>query len=135
MMIALVARYARVGAILAAMGSSALAQDHRCQISPIRGASSPAGADATMRVVNDGRSCGVTVYGLPAERKNPAFSGSITLAPRNGTAELSASRASYSPSRGFSGEDAFAFEAMVNDSRGRPVRLQVRIKVTVLPAP
>jgi Bacterial Ig domain len=110
-----------------------IAQPLKCEISPIRGASSPQGAVATMRVINDGRSCGLTNYGLPAERQNPATDGVITQPPTHGKAEFVGPRVQYTPKAGYVGEDAFAYEARTADATGRPIVLKVHLKVKVRP--
>jgi hypothetical protein len=66
---------------------------------------------ATMYVLNDGRPCGLTTYGLPAERRNPATDGLITQPPKHGKAELIGGRVQYTPDAGYVGEDACSYGA------------------------
>lgn len=65
------------------------AQQAACKISPLRGATSPAGAEGAMFVINNGRPCRYSVYEHPAQRRNPGARGEITLPPKHGTVELS----------------------------------------------
>ena len=115
------------------VGAAAYARAPACDISPIRGAMSPAGAQAVMRVVNDGTPCGLVNFGLPNERRNEAHDGTITQTPKHGRAEFSRGRVDYTPNAGYVGEDEFAYEARAVGSGGREVTLRVRVKVTILP--
>jgi hypothetical protein len=62
---------------LIVIACQAVAQNQRCEVAPFSGASSPQGAVATMNLVNDGQPCGITLYGIPGERRNPASEGVI----------------------------------------------------------
>jgi hypothetical protein len=88
---------------------------------------------ATMYVLNDGRPCGLTTYGLPAERRNPATDGLNTQPPKHGKAELIGGRVQYTPDAGYVGEDACSYEARSADATGRSIVLNVQLKVTVRP--
>jgi hypothetical protein len=129
-----------VGGVAAAMmfapfvPSQAHAQDPRCLVPPFSGAAQPRGAVAQMRVVNDGKACGVSHFGVPSERRNPAESGKIVQHAAHGTLQFVAPRILYTPEPGFAGEDEFAYEARAKNSREEPVTLKVKMKVTVLPS-
>jgi hypothetical protein len=84
-----------------------------------------------MFVVNNGRACSISNYGLPNERLNPASSGTITKPPANGTAAFSGHKAAYSPNAGYYGDDYFEYEATAQGTAQNIVTLRVRVKVTV----
>jgi len=111
---------------------SADAQDSRCQVPPFAGASSPNGTAATMRVVNDGQPCGVTLYGLPAERRNPATDGTILQQAKHGKAEFVDARIQYTPDPGFVGEDEFSCQAWAAGETRTQRLLKIHMKVQVL---
>jgi hypothetical protein len=92
----------------------------------------PQGAVGMMTIVNDGQPCGMTVYGVALERRNPADSGTIKQAPRHGKAEFIGPRVQYTPGPGFAGDDEFSFEASARGASGASMLLKVRMKVTVL---
>ena len=102
-----------------------------CRIEPIQGATSAQGAVAQIHRVNDGRPCGITNFGVPAERANPADSGSITQKPAHGSALFIAPQARYTPERGYVGADEFEYEAFAKGSHRQSVRLKIRVEVTV----
>jgi hypothetical protein len=111
---------------------SALAQQPECRISSFQGATLPQGAVTNMRVVNTGASCVIANYGVPAERSNPADSGSITRPPAHGAAEFVAPNAKYTPAQGYAGEDEFEYEAFARSGSNQPLRLKVQVKVLVV---
>ena len=119
--------------IIAALGLAAsspvLAQQQLCRIEPFQGATLPQGAVAHMHVTNTGAACAIGNFGVPAERRNPAESGTITSKPSHGSAEFSAPHARYTPQRSFVGEDEFTYEAF---AKGNNVQQSVRLKVHVL---
>jgi len=116
---------------LAAGHAAAQNPNPGCQIPSFSGASSPRGTVATMTVVNDGNSCGTSLYGIPAERRNPATQGAITAEPKHGKAEFVESRVQYTPAAGYVGDDEFSFEAWAVGTSNRPVQLKVQMKVLV----
>ena len=122
-------------AALLLLAPVATAQPASCVMSTTRGAASPQGATATMQVINDGRPCGLTNYGIPAERRNPATAGVITQPPKHGKAEFVGAEAQYTPAPGYVGDDAFSYEAHAVDGAGRRLVLRVHVKVTVRAAP
>ncbi|MBC8119629.1 MAG: Ig-like domain-containing protein [Burkholderiaceae bacterium] len=95
----------------------ALAQNSKCRVEPFQGATLPSGAVVQMRVVNTGAACAIVNYGVPAEKLNPADSGSITTQAAHGKAEFVAPAAKYTPERGFVGEDAFEYDAFARGNR------------------
>ena len=117
--------------VLAPIGG-ALAQQPVCRVEPFQGATSPQGAVARMRVVNTGSSCVIVNHGVPAERSNPADSGSITKQPAHGKAELVAPHAKYTPDRGYVGEDEFEYVAFARGRSNEQVRLKVQVKVLIV---
>jgi hypothetical protein len=129
-----------IGGVAAAMmfapfvPSQAHAQDPRCLVPPFSGAAQPQGAVAQMRVVNDGKACGVSHFGVPSERRNPAESSKIIQPAAHGTLQFVAPRILYTPEPGFAGEDEFTYEARAKNKREEPVTLKVKMKVTVLPS-
>ena len=109
------------------------AQAPHCQVPPFSGASGPKGATASMRVVNVGQPCGITLYGVPAARQNPAAEGVIVHKPKHGTAEFVGARLQYTPAPGFAGEDAFSAQAWaIGESRSRHL-LKIQVVVQVVP--
>ena len=84
-----------------------------------------------MTVAGGGASCAITNYGVPADKRNPAYSGAITVAPSHGAAVFDAPRAKYTPAPGYVGEDEFAYEAIAKGNVDQEVRLRVRVKVKV----
>ena len=119
----------QLGLLLVA--SDAMARNPGCQIAPFSGASSFHGTVAAMSVVNDGKPCGITLYGLPAERRNPATQGVIAVEPRHGKAEFVDAHLQYTPVAGYAGDDEFAAEAWAVGASSRSVPLKVRMKVIV----
>jgi hypothetical protein len=109
----------------------AMAQKPSCEVAPFSGASSPQGTVATMSVVNDGQPCGITLYGVPEERRNPATDGVISVAPKHGKAEFVGSRVQYTPEPGYVGEDEFSCQAWAIGASRRSVPLKVRMKVQI----
>lgn len=107
------------------------AQNPGCQVLPFSGASSPLGTVASMSVVNDGNPCGISLYGVPAERRNPVTQGIITGDPKHGKAEFVGSRVQYTPVAGYVGDDEFSCEAWAVGTSNRPVQLKVQMKVLV----
>ena len=123
-------------AVLAAMALLATpalhAQALTCEVPAFTGASSAEGATVSMRVVDDGRPCGITLYGVPAQRRNPATDGEIVTAPRNGKAVFVGPRIEYTPAPGFTGDDEFVAQARaIGDSRA-PLTLKARVVVQVV---
>jgi hypothetical protein len=84
-----------------------------------------------MSVVNDGQPCGITLYGVPAERRNPATQGVITGEPKHGKAEFVGARVQYTPVAGYVGDDEFSCEAWAAGTSTRSVVLKVQMKVLV----
>jgi hypothetical protein len=82
-------------------------------------------------MVNDGKPCSLQNYGIPEERGNPASRGTITLPPSNGEAVFSGPSAVYTPRPGFAGQDEFSYEAEALSRTGTPLKLKVRVLVTV----
>jgi hypothetical protein len=118
---------------VASLGMTAMAQTNpNCRIEPFQGATLPQGAVAHMTISAKGASCSITNYGVPTDRRNPAYSGSITSPPSHGTATFAAPLATYTPETGFAGEDEFAYEAIGKGNIDQQVRLRVRVKVNVL---
>jgi hypothetical protein len=111
--------------------SVVLAQSESCRVAPVRGASQPGGAVASISMRNTGAACVLTMYGVPAENENPATSGRITKQPTNGKAVFVAPALSYTPAPGFIGQDEFEVEAWAAARSGAPLRLWVRVTVTV----
>ena len=103
-----------------------------CQVDRFLGATSPQGAIAHMRVINNGGKCSVRNLGVPSDRKNPADTGKILRLAAHGTAEFVAPRASYKPDSGYVGDDEFEYEAFARSRDNRPLRLRVLVKVSVL---
>jgi hypothetical protein len=110
---------------------SGYSQEAACKVSSLRGAASPAGAEGTMVVVNNGRACEFAVYENPAQRRNPGAEGEVTLSPKNGKVELKPPRVQYTPAPGYSGEDAFAVQMWTGGTKA--VLLKFNFKVTVQP--
>ncbi len=117
--------------IAANVGDSAFAQSRDCRVEPFSGATMPQGADTTMRLTNTGKACTIINFGVGADRSNPAQSGNITKPPAHGKAEFKPPRAAYTPEPGYAGEDAFEYEAFARGQSNQPVRLLVRVKVSV----
>jgi hypothetical protein len=87
-----------------------------------------------MRVVNDGQPCSITLYGVPAERRNAATDGTIVRAPKHGKAEFVGASLQYTPDPEYVGDDEFSAQAWATgDSRAR-VLLKVHMKVLVVTA-
>ena len=84
-----------------------------------------------MSVVNDGKACGIALYGVPAERRNPATQGAITGEPKHGKAKFVGSRVEYTPVAGYVGDDEFSCEAWAVGTSSRSVLLKVQMKVQV----
>jgi hypothetical protein len=125
---------ARLGSgLLLPLAAIAAAGDPPCIVAPFQGATTAQGASTQMRVVNTGATCRIVNFGKPAERGNPASSGSITAAPAHGSADFVAPEARYTPTPGYVGVDAFAYEAFAAGSQdGQPLRLKVRVQVQVV---
>ena len=81
-------------AVPLAAGAQPTRTQFRCEVPPFTGAMS-AGAHATMTVVSDGLACTLTLYGVPAERRNLATDGELTEAPQHGTASMLGPGARY----------------------------------------
>jgi hypothetical protein len=82
-------------------------------------------------MVNDGQSCGITLYGVPAERRNPATQGVITGEPKHGKAEFIGAHIQYTPVAGYVGDDQFSCEAWAVSRSTGSVLLKLRMKVLV----
>lgn len=104
----------------------------RCRVSQFAGASLPSGAAATMRVISDGQSCGVTLYGVPTERRNAATDGVILQQPKHGKAEFVGARLQYTPEPGFVGDDEFSGQAWATGDSRTQLLLKIHMKVQVL---
>jgi hypothetical protein len=115
-----------------AYAGAAVARGPGCRVEPFDGASTTQGAIARMHVINTARGCTIVNLGAPAERRNPAQSGAITEQPKHGSATFVAPDTIYTPERGYVGDDEFAYEAFARGAGDRPVRLKVRVKVTVV---
>ena len=85
-----------------------------------------------MEVVNTGAACSVSNYGMPAERAQPAYSGSVTSPPAHGSAAFVAPQIRYTPAAGYAGDDEFSYEAFAKGAVGQQLRLKVRVQVRVL---
>jgi TonB family protein len=107
----------------------------RCFLLPFRSPARPEGADVTMIVVSDGRPCAIPSWGIPVERRNPATTATISVAPRHGTAAFISPRMEYTADPGYAGVDEFAYETTVIDSVGADVVLRLRVKADVRAAP
>jgi hypothetical protein len=114
--------------------ASAQTQEPRCLVPPFSGAAQPQGATAQMRVINDGKACGISHFGVPSERRNPAETAKVTRAASHGTVQFMAPRVLYTPQPGFVGEDEFAYETHAKNNQDQPVVLRVKMKVIVLPS-
>ncbi|MGL4574524.1 MAG: Ig-like domain-containing protein [Burkholderiaceae bacterium] len=121
-------------AALCAPNLPAQAQDPRCVVPPFSGASQPTGAVAQMRVINDGKACGVSHFGVPSEKRNPAEAAKVLHPAAHGKVQFVPPRVLYTPEPGFVGEDEFAYEARAKNNQDQPVVLKVKMKVIVLPA-
>lgn len=119
--------------IVVALAGEAAAQRpaEGCSIAPIRGASTPGGAVARVRMVNRGQACEIATYGDPEQRGEPARSGRIVEPPLSGVATFIAPRVRYVPNPGFAGRDEFVYEAQAVGRSGQTLRLLVRVQVTV----
>ena len=122
--------------ILFAAASLAIAANAQtkktCRVEPFQGATLPQGTVAEMTVTNTGSSCSITNYGVPTDRRNPAYSGSITSAPAHGAASFTSPQATYTPEPGFAGDDEFTYEAIAKGNIDQQLRLRVRVKVKVV---
>jgi hypothetical protein len=127
------ARLARVPLLAAPVLAGAQEAAPPCAVQPYRGATTPQGALAIVTMSNRGQACRLPVFGNPAERSGPATAGRILVAPRSGTAAFDPPAATYTPAAGFEGTDEFEFEADAVDRMNRPLRLYVRVRVTVNP--
>jgi TonB family protein len=107
----------------------------RCEVPNFTGAMSPGGATVRMTVVSDGIGCSVFLYGVPADRRNPATSGEITDAPQHGSASILGASVRYIADRDFAGPDGFAVRALARDADNVERTLIVRIEVDVRQAP
>lgn len=112
--------------------NSSPAQQTACRIELFHGATLPQGAVARIRVINNGGTCSIANYGVPADHTHPADSGSITTKPSRGSAEFVAPHARYTPEPGYIGQDDFEYEAFAKGGADRQLRLKVRVKVLVL---
>jgi hypothetical protein len=84
-----------------------------------------------MRVVNDGQPCGLTLYGAPTERRNPAADGVIVQPPKHGKAEFVGPRLQYTPLPGFVGDDAFSAHAWATGESRTQHLLKIYVTVHV----
>ena len=113
------------------VAAPAFAENANCRFDSFRGAATAIGAETTMHVRNTGEPCAIRNFGLPAEHSHPATSGRITREPAHGKADFVAPDATYVPTPGYVGEDAFAYEARAVGASDRPLFLSVRVKVLV----
>ena len=120
------------GLTLTASSGSALGQQATCNVEPFQGATAPQGAVARMQVTRSAGACSIINYGLPAQRGNPAATGSITKQPAHGRAVFVAPQAQYTPEPGYVGEDEFEYTAFARGRQDQQVRLRVRVKVSVV---
>ena len=118
--------------VIAGASAVSVAQTPACRVESFQGATLPQGATAHMSVVSGGRACSISNFGVPAERRNSAESGNITVKPQHGVAEFSAPKATYKPEPGYLGEDEFSYEAFAKGNIDQQVHLRVRVKVTVV---
>jgi hypothetical protein len=103
-----------------------------CRVPAFQRTSSPhAFTEAKMFVLNVGRDCGITIYGIGATRENPAQSLSTLREPAHGQLNLVPPRIAYTPAPGFAGEDMFEFEAVAQNSNNQPFQMMVRVRVIV----
>jgi TonB family protein len=107
----------------------------RCEVPSFTGAMSPGGARATMRVVSDGLACSFVLFGIQAERRNPATDGEVTEASEHGTVSMLGSTARYIADRGYTGKDAFTVRAQARDADNVERTMIVRVDVDVQSAP
>src|SRR5260221_9926468 len=128
-------------AVLALGATAALAQptgsrpQFRCEVPSFTGAMSPGGATVRMTVVSDGIGCSIFLYGVPADRRNPATSGEITDAPQHGSASIFGASVRYIADRDYAGPDGFAIRALARDADNVERTLVVRIEVDVRQTP
>jgi hypothetical protein len=107
----------------------------RCEVPPFRNASQPGGAQATMTMINDGRSCRIVNYVDGRRQTLPDALRTITR-PQYGTVRMSQpGTILYRPSPGFIGFDEFAYAATGRSPDGRLVEMTVRVTVKVLAPP
>jgi hypothetical protein len=107
----------------------------RCEVPPFRNASQPGGAQATLTMVNDGRSCRIVNYVDARRQMLPDALRTITR-PQYGTVRMNQpGTIVYRPSPGFIGFDEFSYAATGRSRDGRLVELTVRVTVKVLPPP
>jgi hypothetical protein len=107
----------------------------RCEVPPFRNASQPGGAQATMTMINDGRSCRIVNYVDGRRQTLPDALRTITR-PQYGTVRMNQpGTILYRPSPGFVGFDEFAYAATGRSGDGRLVEMTVRVTVKVLPPP
>lgn len=118
--------------VIAGASTVSVAQTLACRVESFQGATLPQGATAHMSVVSGSRACSISNFGVPAERRNLAESGSITVKPQHGVAEFLAPKASYRPELGYVGEDEFSYEAYAKGNIDQQLHLRVRVKVTVV---
>jgi hypothetical protein len=105
-----------------------------CTVPSFAGASSPAGASATMTVLNSAITCGVTLFGVSSPTfQHPATGGLITRPPQHGTVTIEAPRFVYHPDPTYAGTDAFGVQMFSTDLNGQAVTLTVNTNVNVLP--
>ena len=126
---------ASLGAIALVASPALQGQAAKCEVPAFSGAASVEGATITMRVVNEGRPCGVTLFGVPAQKRNPASDGVILSAPRNGKAVFDGPRIEYTPAPGFTGDDEFIAQARAMGDSRAPLTLKVRVVVPVIDGP
>jgi hypothetical protein len=119
------------GLAVASVPLGARADEAACKVPVFRGAAQAQGGDAQMQVLNQGKPCGIRNFGHYPDPASLAFSGSITVAPKNGVASFVPPRALYTPSPGFVGSDYFEYQAQAKGPQDSPVSLKVRVTVTV----
>ncbi len=96
-----------------------------------RASSSHTFTEAKMFVLNVGRDCGITIYGIGATRENPAQSLSTLQEPAHGQLKLVPPRIAYTPAPGFTGEDMYEFAAVAQNANNQPFQMLVRVRVMV----
>jgi phage tail tape-measure protein len=105
-----------------------------CEIAPFRGMTQPGGAQATMRVVNNGEPCRIRYLMRSEPQRVPFEQAQVSRAPANGTATATGDGAAYTPRPGFTGTDSFTVTTR-GTWQGNTVNGQVAVTVTVLPRP
>jgi hypothetical protein len=114
-----------VGIILSIASAHAQtpAEGQNCFVPKFSGASSAAGAVATMQVVNNGKDCGLRL----TSRGMPVISITVVEQPSHGSVAVTPGRVAYTPAAGYAGKDEFKVISEPPE--------KVLIQVTVLAKP